>query len=103
MLCSSQLYGKIFFSKTPWPKVLAHMRADDDAGGISLPMRLAAHPFPLRHASLSEVLKIYRLPLSLLPNRCQLLDLAFRLTPGVETLPNYINRPQTWEKYKTAF
>lgn len=29
MLCSSQLYGKIFFSKTPRPKVIAHMHADD--------------------------------------------------------------------------
>lgn len=29
MLCSPELYGKIFFSKTPWPKVLAHVHADD--------------------------------------------------------------------------
>jgi len=64
---------------------------------------LAANPFPQKEVCLSEVLRTYRLPLSLFPNRCQQLDLAFGLTPGVETFPNYMNRPQTQEIYKTAF
>lgn len=98
MLCSSQFNGKIFFSKTSWPKVLPHLHADDIRCWRDLCVCqwvLAAHPFPQRDISLSEVLRTYRLPISLFPNRCQQLDLAFRLTPGVETFPNHMNGPQT--------
>lgn len=99
----------VVFISTLWQNLLFQdtmaqmcMQMTYDAEGISVhvPVRAGSTPFPQRHASLSEVLKTYRLPLCLFPNRCQQLDLAFRLTPGVETFPNYMKRPQTQEKYE---
>lgn len=64
---------------------------------------LAAHPFPQRDVCLSEVLGSYNTaPLSV-PQQMSQLDLAFRLTPGVETFPNYMNRPLVHHKIIQKF